>query len=218
MRKIFVIMALFVLFAGFNACLAGGIDIARLKYGGGGDWYNDPDEETNLLKEYFARTGQEVDPEKFNISANDDQLFSHPFLFITGHGGIKFTEREVKRLRRYIESGGFIYADDDFGMDTTFRREMKRILPECSLQELPFTHPIYNCYYDFSGGLPKIHEHEKGRPVGYGIYFQERLVLFYSFNTNISDGWTNAHNDPPEVREQAIRMGINILWYAVTNP
>lgn len=207
-----------LLLAGYTACQAGKIDIARLKYGGGGDWYNDPEEEINLLKEYSARTGQETDTAKYNISANDDQLFLHPFLFITGHGAIRFSEREVARLRKYIESGGFIYADDDYGMDSTFRREMKRILPECSLQELPFTHPIYNCYYDLSGGLPKIHEHEKGRPVGYGIYYKERLVLFYTFNTNISDGWTNNHNDPPEMREQALRVGINILWYAVTNP
>jgi hypothetical protein len=212
------VMALFLISAVFSICLAGKIDIARLKYGGGGDWYNDPEEEINLLKEFSRRTGQEIDSTKYNISANDDQLYSHPFLFITGHGEIKFTEREAARLRRYIEAGGFVYADDDYGMDTTFRREIRRILPECRLQELPYSHSIYNCYYDFSGGLPKIHEHDKGRPVGYGIYFRERLVLFYTFNTNISDGWTNNHNDPPDIREQAIRMGINILWYAVTNP
>jgi hypothetical protein len=197
---------------------AGPIDIVRLKYGGGGDWYNDPEEETNLLREFSVRTGTSVNAEKFSFSAADDDLFLHPFLFITGHGEIKFTSREVERLRLFLASGGFLYADDDYGMDQSFRREMKRVFPEAELQELPSDFPLFNCYYDFSAGLPKIHEHEKGRPQAYGLFYQGRLAVFYTFNTNISDGWTSNHNDPAEKREEAVKMGVNILWYSLTRP
>jgi len=215
--RITIFISLFIgLVAG---CLfAGPIDIVRLKYGGGGDWYNDPEEETNLLKEFSARTGVSVRTDKFLLSAADDDLFLHPFLFITGHGEIKFTAREVERLRLFLTSGGFLYADDDYGMDVSFRRELKRVFPEAELQELPPDFPLFTCYYDLSAGLPKIHEHEKGRPKAYGLFYQGRLVVFYTFNTNISDGWTNDHNDPPETREQAVKVGINILWYALTRP
>jgi hypothetical protein len=122
------------------------------------------------------------------------------------------------RLRRFLESGGFIYADDDYGMDTAFRRELGRILTEGVLQELPYSHSIYHCFYDFPSGPPKIHEHQEGRPVGYGAFLRGRLAVYYTFNTNISDGWVATYNDPPEVREQAFRMGVNILWHAMTNP
>jgi len=207
---------LIVLLAG---CLqAGPIDIVRLKYGGGGDWYNDPEEETNLLREFSARTGASVNAEKVSLSAADDDLFLHPFLFITGHGEIRFTEREVSRLRLFLASGGFLYADDDYGMDASFRRELKRVFPESELQELSPEFPLFTCYYDLSAGLPKIHEHEKGRPQAFGLFYQGRLAVCYTFNTNLSDGWTNDHNDPAGKREEAVKMGINILWYALTRP
>ncbi len=210
---IFLLIALLT-----NSLAAGPIDIVRLKYGGGGDWYNDPEEEINLLKEFSARTGVSVRTEKVSLSAADDDLFLHPFLFITGHGEIKFTAREVERLRLFLASGGFLYADDDYGMDQSFRRELKRVFPEAELQELPPDNPLFTCYYDLSAGLPKIHEHEKGRPQAFGLFYQGRLVVFYTFNTNISDGWTNDHNDPAEKREEAFKAGINILWYALTRP
>jgi len=216
MRKIILITLLIPMLAGI--AMAGGIDIVRLKYGGGGDWYNDPDEETNLLKEFTARTGAAVSADKVSLAAGDDDLFSHPFLFLTGHGEIRFTAREVARLRLFLRSGGFLYADDDYGMDASFRREMRRVFPDAPLAELPSDHPIYSCYYDFSKGMPKIHEHYPGSPQGFGIYCQNRLVVFYTYNTNISDGWMDVHNDPPEKREQAFRMGVNILWYALTHP
>ena len=216
MRITIITSFLILLLAG--GLFAGPIDIVRLKYGGGGDWYNDPEEETNLLREFSARTGVSVMAEKISLSAGDDGLFLHPFLFITGHGEIKFTEREVERLRLFLTSGGFLYADDDYGMDQSFRREMKRVFPESELQELSLDFPLFTCYYDFSAGLPKIHEHEKGRPQAYGLFYQGRLVVFYTFNTNISDGWTNDHNDPAEKREEAFKVGINILWYALTRP
>jgi hypothetical protein len=197
---------------------AGPIGIARLKYGGGGDWYNDPDAETNLLREFAARSGALVDTLKTSVSADDDDLFSRPFLFVTGHGEIRFTAREVERLRRYLESGGFIYADDDYGMDKSFRREIARVLPGADLAELPSAHPLFTCFYDYSAGIPKIHEHQAGSPQTLGMLLQGRLAVLYTYNTNISDGWTAVHNDPAEKREQAYRMGVNILWYALTNP
>lgn len=200
------------------AALAGPVDIVRLRYGGGGDWYNDPEAEINMLQEFHGRTGVEVTAEKTALSLLDEQIFSHPFLFITGHGEIRFTDQEVRRLRQHLEAGGFLYADDDYGMDASFRRQMKRVFPEHEMAPLPADHDIFRCYYDFSGGLPKIHEHEPGPPDAWGVFHQGRLVVFYTFNTNISDGWTPAHGDSAAVREQAFRVGVNILWYALTRP
>ncbi|HBE73541.1 MAG TPA: hypothetical protein DDW31_05580 [candidate division Zixibacteria bacterium] len=199
-----------------QAISAGPIDIVRLKYGGGGDWYNDPEAEINLLLEFNRRTGAAVRAEKTALSLLDEQLFSHPFLFITGHGEIRFTDQEIQRLRRHLVSGGFLYADDDYGMDASFRRQMKRLFPDQELAELPPDFPLFRCFYDLSSGIPKIHEHEPGRPSARGIFHRGRLVVLYTHNTNISDGWTPAHGDAEETREQAFRMGVNILWYVLT--
>jgi hypothetical protein len=195
----------------------GQLQIARLKYSGGGDWYNDPDAIPNLARELNARTNIRVATDEAQVSLLDDKLFNYPFLFITGHGNIAFSDAEVSRLRQYLESGGFLYADDDYGMDESFRREMARVLPGSELVELPFDHPIYHAVYDFDNGLPKIHEHEEGPPHGYGMFVGGRMVVLYTFNTNISDGWTAAHKDPPEVREQAYRVGVNIIAWFLTN-
>lgn len=202
--------ALLLLVAG----AAGQLQIARLKYSGGGDWYNDPDAIPSLAREVNNRTNIRIATDEAQMSLLDDKLFSHPFLFLTGHGNVSFTEAELVRLRRYLESGGFLYADDDYGMDGSFRREMARVLPASELVELPFNHPVYHTVYDFETGPPKIHEHEEGPPRGYGLYVGGRMAVFYTFNSNVSDGWTVAHKDPPEVREQAFRMGINIIaWF-----
>ena len=191
--------------------------LARLKYGGGGDWYNDPDAVRNLCRELNRRTNIKVSEDEAHISLTDDRLYNYPFLFMTGHGNVSFSDEEVKRLRRFLETGGFLYADDDYGMDQSFRREMKKVFPGNDLVELPFDHPIYHQVYDFDQGPPKIHEHEEGKPQGFGIYLGDQLAVYYTFNTNISDGWTEAHDDPVEVREQALRMGINIVAYFTTN-
>lgn len=206
------------LLAASQTAPAGQVGVVRLKYGGGGDWYNDPEAEINLLTELNRRTGIEVRTEKTALSLLDEQIFSHPFLFITGHGEIRFTDQEVARLRRHLEAGGFLYADDDYGMDASFRRQMRRVFPEHEMSPLPAGHPLFRCYYDFSEGLPKIHEHQPGRPEAWGIFHQGRLAVLYTFNTNISDGWTPVHGDSAEVREQAFRVGINILWYVLTRP
>ncbi|MEO0085312.1 MAG: DUF4159 domain-containing protein [candidate division WOR-3 bacterium] len=193
------------------------LQIARLKYSGGGDWYNDPDAIPSLCREIRRRTNIQVADDEARVELMDEKLFNYPFLFMTGHGNVSFSDAEVGRLRRFLEAGGFLYADDDYGMDESFRREMRRAFPQSELVELPFEHPIYHQVYDFPNGLPKIHEHDEGPPHGYGIFIGGRLAVFYTFNTNISDGWTATHNDPPEVREQAFRMGVNIVSYFLTN-
>jgi hypothetical protein len=197
--------------------LAGQFQIARLKYGGGGDWYNDPELIPNLCQEVNRRTSIKMSIDEAQVSLLDEKLYQYPFLFMTGHGNVSFTDEEVVRLRHYLEAGGFLYADDDYGMDESFRREMKKVFPNSDLVELPFDHPIYHSFYDFFEGPPKIHEHYEGPPRGYGIFVGGRLVVFYTYNSNVSDGWTDRYNDPLEKREQALRMGVNIIAWFVMN-
>jgi len=194
------------------------LTIARVKYQGGGDWYNDPESLPNLCRELNRRTTVEADEEQAIVSVEDDALFSYPILFMTGHGNIRFTEKEVARLRTYLTHGGFLYADDDYGMDEAFRREMEKVFPHNAFVELPRDHPIYRAHYEFPNGLPKIHEHAGKRPQGFGIFYGERLVVLYTYETNISDGWADpeTHEDLPAKREQAFRLGINIVVYALT--
>lgn len=194
--------------------------IARLKYSGGGDWYNDPSAEVNMMDYLKKNTTIDVDEPKFySVNVNSDDLFNYPFILITGHGNIEFSESEVSRLRKYCESGGFIYADDDYGMDESFRREMKKVFQGEEMKELPFNHKIYNSHFSFPNGLPKIHEHDQKPAQGFGIYKNGRLCLFYTYETNVSDGWadTNEHQDPPDKREEAFKMGTNIIVYSLMN-
>lgn len=193
--------------------------LARLKYHGGGDWYNDPSIIPNLLNFLADNTNIDVGRSEEVVEIMDDDLFSYPIIFMTGHGKITFSKEEVARLRYYLTHGGFLYADDDYGMDKSFRKEIKKVFPNQELLEIPFSHDIYHSHYDFPNGLPKIHEHYGGPPHGYGIFYEGRLVVFYSFNTNISDGWAdpNVHGDPPEVRQKAFEMGTNIIVYALTH-
>ncbi|MFQ5768931.1 MAG: DUF4159 domain-containing protein [bacterium] len=192
--------------------------LARLKYHGGGDWYNDPSIIPNLLNFMADNTNIYVGNSEFVVEIMDEDLFSYPVIYMTGHGRISFLKEEAARLRLYLTSGGFLYADDDYGMDKSFRKEIKKVFPEQQLVELPFSHPIYHCHFQFPNGLPKIHEHDGGPPHGYGIFYEGRMVVFYTFNTNISDGWAdpNVHGDPPEVRQKAFEMGTNIMVYALT--
>ncbi|MBX7042455.1 MAG: DUF4159 domain-containing protein [Ignavibacteria bacterium] len=194
--------------------------IARLKYSGGGDWYNDPSAEVNMMEYLRRNTAIDVDEPKFySVSVSSDEIFNYPFVLLTGHGNIELSPEEADRLRKYCESGGFIFADDDYGMDEAFRREMKKVFPDNELKELPFNHPIYSSHFSFPSGLPKIHEHDSKPPQGYGIYSNGRLCVYYAYETNISDGWadTQEHQDPPEKREEAFRMGTNIIVYSLMN-
>lgn len=196
----------------------GKLTITRLKYGGGGDWYNDPEAVPNLARELNHRAGIGTNEHQRVITLTDDHLFSSPILFITGHGEIKWNDTEIRRLRTYLTHGGFLYADDDYGMDKAFRREMNRVFPKKEFVELPFSHPIYHIIYDFPSGLPKHHEHDDKPPQGFGLFHDGRLVVFYTYETNISDGWADpeTHNDPPAKRETAFQMGVNIIAFALS--
>jgi hypothetical protein len=194
--------------------------IARMKYSGGGDWYNDPSVEVNMMEYLKKNTTIDVDiPKFYTIDIASDEIFDYPFILITGHGNIEFSQSEAARLKKYCESGGFLYADDDYGMDTAFRREIKKVFPDNPMQELPFNHKIYNCHFSFPNGLPKIHEHDGKPPQGFGIFYKGRLCVYYTYETNISDGWADPgeHQDPPEKREEAFKMGTNIIVYALMN-
>lgn len=218
MKKIFLLTSLLI-FTSIYLKAQNEVQIARLKYSGGGDWYNDPSGEVNLLKYIQSVTGIKTKPEYVFVDINSDKIFNYPILFMTGHGNIVISESEAKRLRKYLESGGFLYADDDYGMDQAFRREMKKVFPDQQLQEIPFNHPIYHSFYDFDYGLPKIHEHDKKPPQGFGYFLNGRLCVFYTYECNLGDGWVEpeVYNDPPEIRELAFKMGTNIIVYALTN-
>lgn len=197
-----------------------GVVLARVKYSGGGDWYNDQSAEVNLLKYIAENTTISVHPAFEFVELSNDKLFNYPLIFLTGHGNVAFTDSEAKRLRSYLDNGGFLYIDDDFGLDTAIRREMKKVFPEQEMRELPFSHQIYHCFYEFPNGLPKIHEHENRAPQGFGLFTGEnRLCVFYTYETNPSDGWADpeVHNDPPEKREAALKIGTNIVVYALTH-
>lgn len=194
--------------------------IARLKYGGGGDWYEDRTSMGNLLRALRERTSIPVagDHEAV-VEPGSPQLFQYPFVFACGHGNMKFTPDEVENLRRYLLNGGFLWVDDDFGIDPSFRREMKRVFPDSPIVELPFDHPIFHGLHDFPQGLPKIHEHSGGPAQAFGIVAGGRLAVFYSFDCDLGDGLEDeeVHHDPPEKRDAAMRMGLNIVHYALTH-
>jgi hypothetical protein len=202
-----------------SAQAAGEFNIARLKYRGGGDWYSDPTSMPNLLARAKRDLGIETARDEVKLDIMDESLFNHPFAYMTGHGKVRFSDEETARLRVYLTSGGFLWADDNYGMDEHFRGEIRKVFPDEELVELPFSHEIYHVVYDFPNGLPKIHEHHGGPPHGYGIVHEGRLVVFYTFNTDIGDGLEDAgvHDDPPEKREAASRMAVNIVAYALTH-
>ena len=191
--------------------------IARLKYNGGGDWYNDPSCIPNMLEFLKRQTNIDVG-EEARVSILDEDFFSYPFIFMTGHGRVSFSEKEASRLRLFLEHGGFLFVDDDYGLDKFFRLEMSKVFPDKKLTPVPFSHTLFHNHFNFSDGLPKIHEHDGGPPEGYAYFHNGRMVLFYSYNTNISDGWVDAdvHGDPPHVREKALQMGTNIIIQAMT--
>lgn len=203
----------------FGPPQAAKLTIARLQYDGGGDWYANPSSIPNLLKAISERTSLKVEPTEARISLRDDRLWDHPYLHLTGHGDIKLSDLEVTRLREYLNRGGFLHADDNYGLDPSFRKEIARVFPDRPLVDVPLTHPIYHIVYDFPSGLPKIHEHD-GKPArGYGIFIGNRLAVFYSHESDLGNGWEDSgtYNDPPALHEAALRMGVNLFVYAVTS-
>ncbi|MCA9751540.1 MAG: DUF4159 domain-containing protein [Gemmatimonadetes bacterium] len=193
--------------------------LARLHYGGGGDWYANPTSLPNLAKALRERLRMDVEIEEGRPGVLDDDLFDHPFIHMTGHGNVRFTSEEAERLRWYLVHGGFLFADDNYGMDESFRREIRRVFPDAELTELPFDHEIFHNVYEFAQGAPKIHEHHGGPPKSFAIFHEGRMVVFYTYNTDIGDGLEDpdVHEDPPAVREQALRMAINVVAYALTH-
>ena len=211
-----------VLLALLLACaapaLAQEVTIARVQYGGGGDWYSDEESLPQLLDYVREHTLLDVAPQEDVVELTSDKVFTYPYLYLTGHGVVRLSEREIRRLRRYLDGGGFLHVDDNYGLDEHIRRVMQQVYPDQAFVELPFDHPIYHSHFDFPDGLPKIHEHD-GKPAqGFGLFDADgRLVVFYSYESDLGDGWEPAsiHNNPPEKREAALQMGTNILTYAM---
>lgn len=195
------------------------IKIGRVKYSGGGDWYNDPTSEVNLLTFVKSNTNVHADPVYEYVDLKSDNLFDYPILFLTGHGNVNFSGKEAENLRIYLENGGFLYIDDDYGLDPFIRKEMKKVFSDKEFLEIPFSHPIYTIQYDFTSGPPKIHEHDDKKPQSFGIFIDERLAVFYTVESNPSDGWADpdVHNDSPELRELSLKFGTNIIIWALMN-
>ena len=194
--------------------------VARLQYDGGGDWYANPSSLPNLIKAIRTRTTLNVEPMEMRVRLTDSRIWEYPFLHVTGHGNIRFTETEVDRLRDWLARGGFLHVDDNYGLDESFRREIARVYPDRPLVEVPLDHPVYHLVYDFPRGLPKIHEHDGKPPKGYGIFIGGRLAVFYSHETDLGNGWEDVGtypDDPPHLHEDALRMGVNLFVYAVTS-
>ncbi|MEP0821579.1 MAG: DUF4159 domain-containing protein [Ignavibacterium sp.] len=217
MKAFFVLAALLALESPAQQRIESQFRIARLKYGGGGDWYNDPSAEVNLLRFVGRHTAIDVDPRYEFVDLQSDRLFSYPLLFMTGHGNVVFSDTESRRLREYLERGGFLYIDDDYGLDKAVRREMKKVFPDRDFVELPFSHGIYHAHFEFPQGVPKTHEHDNKPPRGFGLFHEGRMVVFYTYESNPSDGWVDpeVHQDPEAVRDEALRFGTNIVVWSL---
>ena len=205
--------------ASFGPAPRADLTIARLQYDGGGDWYANPSSIPNLLKAINERTSLKVEATEARVKLTDDRLWDHPFLHVTGHGVIKFSDAEVVRLREYLNRGGFLHVDDNYGLDESFRKEIARVFPDRPLVDVPLSHPVYHIVYDFPAGLPKVHEHD-GKPArGFGIFIGNRLAVFYSYESDLGNGWEDpgTYNDPAALHEAALRMGVNLFVYAVTS-
>lgn len=191
-------------------------EVAILKYGGGGDWYSNPTAVPNLIAFANKNAQTAIAKNPKTVAVNSEDLFNYPIVFMTGHGNVFFTKAEAKNLRDYLSAGGFLHISDNYGMDKFIRAELKKVFPNLELVDIPANHPIYNQRYTFANGLPKIHEHDKKAPQGLGLFFKGRLVCFYDYESDLSDGWEDAavHNDPENVRLLALKMGTNIIEYA----
>ncbi len=205
------------LLLGVSAAAQGTIPLARLKYDGGGDWYSNPSSLPNLLRFVREQTGLPMEGKERVVEPEDPELFSCSYLYLTGHGRISFSPAQAERLRAWLLGGGFLHADDNYGLDAHFRREIKRVLPEYELVEVPFDHPVYHAWFQFPQGLPKIHEHDGKPPRGWGIFIDGRLAVFYDWECDLGDGWEDpdVHQAPPELRRKALEMGTNLIVHAL---
>jgi len=210
-----ILLIIAMLFAGGISGQNAGVKIGLLKYSGGGDWYADPTALPNLIEFCNQNMNTDIFPDPSTIEVGSPEIFNFPLVHLTGHGNIVLSENEAANLRTYLEAGGFLHVDDNYGLDEYFRREIKKVFPDKKLVELPPNHPIFNQKYSFEEGIPKIHEHDNKPPQAFGIFIEDRLVCLYTYETDLGDGWEDeaVHNDPPEVREKALKMGANIITF-----
>lgn len=194
------------------------VKIARLKYGGGGDWYANRTSLPNLIDFCNKNLYTNLAPEEDAVEPGSSELFSYPFVHMTGHGSVVFSDAEARNIRKYLLGGGFLHIDDNYGLDQYIRREMKKVFPELEFKEIPFNHPIYNQKYSFPKGLPKVHEHDGKPPQGFGLVYEGRLICFYTYECDLGNGWEDqgVYNDPQETRLKALQMGANIVSFAFT--
>lgn len=212
MKKIFLLFFIIT-----STCFSQ--EIALLKYSGGGDWYANPTSLPNLIKYSNQNINTRIKSKPGLVEPSSPDLFSYPYIHMTGHGNVVFNDSDVLNLRNYMTSGGFLHIDDNYGMDEYIRKEIKKIFPNVDLIEIPANHPIFQKPYSFPSGIPKIHEHDGKRPQAFGIFIENRLVLLYTYETDLGDGWEDAevHNDPLEIRTKALKMGANIMNYIFNN-
>lgn len=191
------------------------VKIALIKYGGGGDWYSDPTALTNLIAFCNRELGSGIYPEFATVEVGSAEIFNYSYVHLTGHGNVVFSDSDARNLRLYMEAGGFLHIDDNYGIDPFIRREMKKVFPEKEFIELPSSHPIFSKKFAFPDGLPKIHEHDNKPPQAFGLFVENRLVCLYTYESDLGDGWEDpdVHKDPEEVRQKALKMGANIIAY-----
>lgn len=210
MKQLTLLIIIFNFFLGF------GQEIAVLKYKGGGDWYANPTALPNLIEFCNRNIDTSIDPKPVTVEVGSTEIFQYPYVHMTGHGNVYFTDEEAQNLRLYLLSGGFLHIDDNYGMAPYLRKELTKVFPEKELLELGSDHPVFDQTYSFPSGLPKIHEHDGQRPQAFGIFEEDRLLLIFTYESDLGDGWEDpeVHNDPEEVRDKALRMGANIIQFA----
>ena len=201
-----------------NIILGQEFSIARVNYGGGGDWYCDPSSIPNILSYLTKNTSIKAAHDEYRIKLTTKEMRGHPYLYMTGHGNIRLTDEEIIDLREYLLGGGFLHTDDNYRLNTSFRREMKKVFPDRDFVELPHDHAVFHSYFDMPNGLPKIHEHDGKPPQLFALYNEDRIMVIYSFESDLGDGWEDeeVHNAPPELRTAALQMGVNIIYFSLT--
>lgn len=218
MKNTLILSMLIFLGSFFASAQQASLKIAKLKYNGGGDWYANKTSLPNLIEFCNKNINTNIHPEEEVVEVGSPELFAYPFVHMTGHGNVVFSDQEAANLRKYLISGGFLHIDDNYGLNKFIRLEMKKVFPELEFIELPLSHPVYHQKYKFPNGLPKVHEHDNKPSQGFGLIYQGRLVCFYSYECDLGNGWEDQsiHNDPEEIRQQALRMGANLITYSFT--
>ncbi len=218
MKNFFLLILTFLLFFS-GTPPTGSVQIALLKYNGGGDWYANPTSLPNLISFCNKNLNTAINPDPVTIEAGSQEIFNFPFVHMTGHGNVIFSTQEARNLRDYLIAGGFLHIDDNYGMDKFIRPQMKKVFPELDFIELPFDHPIYHQKFDFKNGPPKVHEHDGKAPQGFGLIYEGRLIVYYTYEVDLGDGWEDwdVHKDSEETRTKALKMGANMLQYVFTN-